>query len=349
MNQSDIKSLTPAQIQAALEAGIINTTQAEVLTSDKTSPQEAAIGHEENLRFIRSFSDIFITIGLIILGIGLFVINDNIPKGLITLSLTYGLVEFFGRKKRAHLPTLILTLTFMGLFINTTHKILGSVNIENLFIHAILYLAAISLLYWRIRLPFCIALIALSCLFLVYSAIFSIFPDIATQYAGLLVIIGGAACLNMALRYDIKDPERVLRFSDNAFWLHLIAAPLLVHGLTLSVAWRNNNGSFGFIGNYPPLLAFLTLSAIGLIILFGLAINRRALIVATISYGIFSLGYILNQTNLKTSTQIAATLIITGAAIVLLGVGWHPLRNQLIKILPKWKIFPPAHNSAPSS
>ena len=31
--------------------------------------------------------------------------------------------------------------------------------------------------------------------------------------------------------------------------------------------------------------------------------------------------------------------VLLGAAIVLLGVAWHPVRNQLIRALPKWHVF----------
>ena len=75
--------MTPEQISAALEAGIIDKAQAKVMmskaTGSKNGPRSAisdenqsVIGNEDDMRFLRSFSDIFISIGLGLLSLGLF-------------------------------------------------------------------------------------------------------------------------------------------------------------------------------------------------------------------------------------------------------------------------------------
>jgi len=72
-----------------------------------------------------------------------------------------------------------------------------------------------------------------------------------------------------------------------------------------------------------------------------LAINRRALIVASLGYAAAALAYLFDGTGLGLSGSLTAALVALGASIVLLGVAWHPLRNQLIRVLPNWRIFPP--------
>ncbi len=37
------------------------------------------------------------------------------------------------------------------------------------------------------------------------------------------------------MRFDMTDPERLTRRTDIAFWLHLLAAPLIVHSLISGV------------------------------------------------------------------------------------------------------------------
>ncbi len=46
----------------------------------------------------------------------------------------------------------------------------------------------------------------------------------------------GLAVFAAAMAFDISDRERVTRRADCAFWLHLLAAPLIVHSLVSFVA-----------------------------------------------------------------------------------------------------------------
>ena len=43
------------------------------------------------------------------------------------------------------------------------------------------------------------------------------------------VLLLGVAVFLYAMRWDSSDPARLTRRSDVAFWLHLLAAPMIVH------------------------------------------------------------------------------------------------------------------------
>ena len=118
--------LDAAQIQAALNAKIITAEQAKEMRADLDAPahntpavtnsNNAAIGHEDNMRFLRSFSDVFIAIGLVLMTLGLSGATKIMGGGVLFLGAAMVMwlgAEFFGRKKRAHLPTLILALGFL--------------------------------------------------------------------------------------------------------------------------------------------------------------------------------------------------------------------------------------------
>jgi len=160
--------MNEAQIKAALDADIITADQAAAMRADWQVPNtpsthkiEASIGHEDNMRFLRSFSDVFIAIGLVLLALGLSGLTKIMGGGVLFLAaaaIMWAGAEYFGRKKRAHLPTLILALGFL-IFVQTGFAALfgGSGSLAGL-----ITVGAMTVFYWRIRLPFCIALIAAS-------------------------------------------------------------------------------------------------------------------------------------------------------------------------------------------
>lgn len=354
--------MTKDQIEAALKAGIINQDQADKMRAEleasavvadmglEATPSEtsenseiAYIGDEENMRFVRSFSDVFIAIGLGILGVGLFTFAGMAGGGfgfLLGIPLIWLMCEYFGRKKRAHLPTLILALMYL-LFVHAAMSALIDLPSAKGVAPALVTILAMLVFYWRFRLPFSIALIALSCVILV----FALFHEAISS--GTLMLLSGFALFVSAVAYDMRDTDRKTRFADNAFWLHFTAAPLIVHGFAILALTPKTTKIWGFL----PMVqlgksdAALLLLVIGLLTLVGLAINRRALIVSSLGYAAFAIGFLIKDTGLNFGSIIAATLLLLGGGIVFLGVGWHQARRGLLHILPRTgilaKVFPP--------
>jgi len=220
-----MNKMTPDQIKAALDAGIISQSQADEMRRDVApTDADAQIGNEDNMRFVRSFSDVFIAIGIGLLAIGVFaaaMIMGGKISFLFAAAVMAVLAEYFGKRKRQHLPTLITALAFL-LF---THKGLGAIiDGGSGIIAAAITLGAMLLFYVRVRLPFCIALIAISALFLVYALLDKAIPDLLRNHLSWFFVISGLVMLAIAVLYDMRDLHRTTRFADNAFWLHFAAA-----------------------------------------------------------------------------------------------------------------------------
>ena len=77
-----------------------------------------------------------------------------------------------------------------------------------------------ALFYAHIRLPFCIALIAVSLIYLLFAVLAQIAPDFLRARIGTVPILSGLAVFAAALAYDTQDSHCRTRFADNAFWLH---------------------------------------------------------------------------------------------------------------------------------
>ena len=327
-------SLSPDQIKAALKAGIISQAQAKAMNSG--APSDSIMGDEENLRFARSFSDIFIGLGLSLFALGLWFVIGMFGGGyayLVGALAMAGGAEYFARKKRAHFPTWVLALCFLIFASAGLGALMPSIGA------AALTLGAMALFYARYRLPFCMALMAISAVMLLTALI--------PEARGPVSILSGIALFIAAIAYDMRDPKRLKRFSDNAFWLHFVAAPLFIHGVGALAIKANTQILFGIVPmpDINSADAAIVLAVIAILSIIALAINRRALIAASLLYAGIAIGFLVRDTGLNATAIISISLIVLGAGIVFLGVGWHGARRALLKILPRkgiWaRIFPP--------
>ena len=354
-----MSDMTPEQIEAALKAGIISEDQAiamrvksakaEVRTPPPSADDAAVIGNEDDMRFVRSFSDVFIAIGVGLFALGLTAMATLMGGDIVFLgaALIMALMaEYFGKRKRQHLPTLITALAFLIFTQIGLASVLPDLGIGSDIVLALSVFAAMLLFYLRVRLPFCMALIAIALLYVFYALLWQIAPGLMKSQAGWMLMIGGLATLAVALWYDTHDRHRTTRFSDNAFWLHFTAAPLIVHGLVLETVTLERELLFDRLP--VPMLGNDDAAIMGLIViiiaLFGLAINRRALIVSSLGYAGFAIGFLMKDTGLDIGKVVAATFLLLGGVIIFLGAGWHSARNALIKVLPSWPIFPPPYD-----
>ena len=349
--------MTQNQIDQALQAGIIDAAQAKEMmaktmraklndkssNSSNSAPEAALIGDGENMRFVRSFSDVFIATGIGLLSLGLYASIGIFGGGvgyLVGAALLWLMCEYFGRKKRAHLPTLFLALAYL-IFVHRGMSNLLDLGAAPGILPAVITILAMLLFYWRFKLPFSVALIALSLVILVFALLGGTVPT------GILLLLSGLALFATALSYDARDTGRLTRFADNAFWLHFTAAPLIIHGFAVQVLTPEIVRIWGVIpmvqlGKTDATFMLLT---IGLLALVGLAINRRALLVSSLGYAGFAIGFLIKDTGLNLGSVVALTLLLLGGGIVFLGVGWHGARKALLKVLPTTgfmaKIFPP--------
>ncbi|MEM1086890.1 MAG: hypothetical protein AAGH90_04110 [Pseudomonadota bacterium] len=366
-----------AGLRAAVGANVITAAQAsrlEAFLISRLDGDERPVAGQENLRFLANFNDIFITLGLIILFIGLttFVsmvatpsvasghILSGIVAALVIGGAAWGMLEYFAGRRRLLLPSMALTLMFcmfvtFGLTALYGSSVIGADFIEtidaddvfqlsgNLGIVACLssFLAA-ALVFLRFRLPFSLAVMAISLSGAVYTFL--------SFYGGLGLILGGTAFLLLgiltflaAVFFDMQDPERIRKPSDHAFWLHLTAAPQIIAGVSTIVTGSNIlMGSTSGTDNSAQSLTLL-----GVLLLIGivsLAINRRALIAASLITFIFGLSFVLSEVGLDASNIFIMVTIIIGSGVVLLGAGWKTARRAVLVFFPKggtWnRVFP---------
>jgi hypothetical protein len=373
-----------AQLEAAAAAGIISGEQAAQLQSFLQEKPVTAPSGEEELRFIRNFHDVFLAIGICLLAIGLAVaiavfasgaanaLEGTLRAGFSAVGaavLMWGLGELFARRRRLFLPAIaiVLSLTmfavvaaallYAGVLVGRDFEWgsrFGDIPQELRFgvlIAMSLAIVAPAAFYARFRLPFSLGFAGAGAAAFVIVAFLVTDTEGAFQVMPALHLVLGVLLFIAGVAFDARDPARATRMSDNGFWLHFAAAPLIL------------NGAFGLIGmafGETILLARLggsvdsgaasAQAAVTLLVVIALGflsllINRRVLIVsASITTGI-AIGILLNAVGLGAGSLAAATLITLGAFVLILGAGWHAARRALLGwVKPDgfWaRVFPP--------
>jgi hypothetical protein len=332
------------ELGAAVSAGVIGQAEADRLAAFLATyragrPQAEALETEdaEAIRFVRGFHDVFLTIGVTLLLIGIGSTAEILASGAWPYPIAiaaWALAEYFTRIKRLMLPSVVLSVAFGitgGLLFSAVGLALYGVSGEiialtNRFIVlppvtvAIGILAASVLFYLRFRLPFTLAQI-------VVAASYVIRVVLGNEYSTpFLLLIVGLLTFTAALLFDLKDRERRTIASDNAFWLHLTAAPLIVH-TTIGFVQSETVASW----TLPMALAIL--GVICGLALIALLIDRRALLVAGLFYFGAALFVLIRNTAIESNAVFAVTILILGVSLLLLGVGWRILRRLAVETL----------------
>ena len=333
-----------------VERGIITAEQAERLRALETAgePPELPVSpDDEQLRFISGFSDVFVTIGLaMFLGaVGYFALSSYGPFGMwMAIAVTaWLLAEFFTRLRRMALPSIVLLIVFAwaafaasAIFLGPGATYSSSQSVWALFAFGVIEPAMLAgaafltvlltaLHYWRFRVPITIAAGCGALLLMVIGLASGLFPQSSRGAHSALILACGLAIFGLAMRFDMTDPERLTRRTDIAFWLHLLAAPLIVHSVTRGLV---TDASKLDPGTAVAIIAvFLALSFVAVLI------DRRAMLVSGLTYAGIAFWTLIRQAGLSDMTT-PLTVLVLGTFVLLLSAGWRPLRAGILLTVP---------------
>jgi hypothetical protein len=334
-----------------VERGIITAEQAERLRALERAgepPELPATPDDEQLRFISGFSDIFVTIGLaMFLGaIGFFGSRSGGPLGMwITIAAAaWLLAEFFTRLRRMALPSIVLLVVFVAAVFLGANTFLGAEARASLHPQAaagmfglagydpttvaaaaFVTVLATALHYWRFQVPITIAAGCCALTGTVAGLIYGLAPELPPVAYNVVVFACGLAVFALAMRFDIADPERLTRRTDIAFWLHLLASPLIVHSLIKGMV--TDASKLSPATAVAIMAVFLALSFVAVLI------DRRAMLVSGLAYAGVAFWTLIRQAGLSDMTT-PLTLLVLGAFVLLLSAGWRPLRAGILSMIP---------------
>lgn len=334
--------VTRAQVERLRE--IEATLAPAAARADEREPQD-----EESLRFVTGFADIFVTVGLLLfMGALAFLMDSGTGSTLMFAGLAacaWVLAEFFTFKRRMALPSIVLLVVFVGAVLMLSLQVFGSLipaphelpdrywfipttNPGALAAAAVVTVALASLHYVRFRVPITIAAGAFALCLLAVALVAVVDPAMNETTFNLTLLLLGIAVFALAMRFDMSDPARATRRTDIAFWLHLLAAPLIVHplirGLLHGLDGRMTTGAALGI-----LWVFLLLGVVAVII------DRRAILVSGLVYAGVAFGAVIRSLGFTGSSFVVPVVLLSlGAFILVLSAGWQPLRRALLRRLP---------------
>ena len=351
------------ELDEAVAAGAIDANAASSLRNFLDRGRETPAVDEEQFRLVTSFNDIFVSIASLILlfavgwiaqalgeSLGLMVSEGGRdgPSFLAPAAIAataWGLALFFTARRRMALPSIILVFAFViGVFGATgllgaqfLDDTLTSLDDDPMAKVLVSSLAAVSAavatlaayLHWRrFHVPVTVAAGAAAAAGIILAIAAAIFGDSLGDMRNLILgvtLVLGIAVFILAMRWDSSDQARVTRRSDVAFWLHLLAAPMIVHPVFTLLGLNDGNATIGEGLVVVLLYAVLAIAA--------LAIDRRALLVSALAYVLYALTELFKQIG-AVELSVALTALVIGSALLLLSAFWHQARRMVVGTLP---------------
>ena len=349
-----------SDLESAVTAGAISAEAVEALRAHAASQRSAPVADEEQFRLITGFNDIFVTIACALVIFASAAVGGEAETWLgaaWVAAACWLMAEMFTRRRRMALPSIVLLIGFSvacGLaaanlvwplfpqhivahpFTNEFGKPDTYTSTEYYpWQHAAIagiggLAAAMGALahWWRFKVAITIAagIAALVVLLLSLVAAATGQELESNRLIAPAAFICGLAVFAYAMKWDLTDPARKTQNADIAFWLHLLAAPLIAHPLFYWMGVTEGH-------------AISTLTALGVLaiyLVFGvvaLAVDRRALLVSALAYVLIALGQLFRSYG-AVQLNVALTALVIGSALLVLSAFWAPIRRAVVAWLP---------------
>ena len=307
-------------LQKAADRSIIENSQIDPLLAfiDDQHAKPVEDNREEPLKFIRSFGDVFITLGVVILVIAINMLPLFAYYYLIPAAGFVMVAEWLVRVRKLALPGIAILISILH-FVNKAIDF----NHDNASVFGLGVLSLVSLLFYlRYKMPFSLLPLAAG---LVAIVIIQIGVDVIGQP---FVFVGlGLLVFTVAMWFDVRDTARVSHLSDSAFWLHLLASPLIVHGAMISLLF-NQQEWIQAIDKEIIIIVFF----VGFLLL-ALLLDRRAMLVSTQVYMIYALTQVLEGQLDSTQNVLIYVLMALGLLVIFFGAYWYKARRLVFGFL----------------
>jgi len=307
-------------LQKAVNEKIIQAEQLEPLYEFLQSEHvdNEVDGREEPLKFIRSFGDVFITLGIILLAVSINRINFTGYEAVIPVVGFIAVAEWLVRVRRLALPGIAILLAVL-FFVNEATP----AEYDTSTISGLVVLGLTSLLFYlRYKMPFSLLPLA-ACL--ISMSVIQIGLDVLET--PIIFAVLGLIVFTVAMWFDAQDTKRISHMSDSAFWLHLLAAPLIVHGV-MAYMLLSESAVLEFINKEIMIIVFFAC-----FFLLALLVDRRAMLISTQLYVIYALTQLFQDRVSSTQDVMIYILMALGLFVIYFGAYWYKTRYIIFRFI----------------
>jgi len=322
--------ISKTTLQKASDKNIIDKDQIEPLYQFIRNEQSesSTTNAEEPLKFIRSFGDVFIALGVTLLAVSINMLSLSAYEFLIPAAGFIIIAEWLVGVRRLALPGIVILIALL-FFINKALAFDG--EYANTLSLSIIGLSSL-LFYLRYKMPFSLLTLTVS---IIAMIIMQIGEDALKN--PLIFSALGFIIFSIAMSFDCRDTKRISHLSDNAFWLHLLAAPLIVHGAMLPLVLNENTLNISTLDISLGREILMVIFFAGFFIT-ALFVDRRAMLVSTQLYAIYALTQLFSSDLIDSQNVIIYVLMMLAMLVIFFGTYWYKTRHLLFGFLSSSKL-----------
>lgn len=315
-----------SDLDDAVSRNIITGEQAEKLREIAQARIRRPHGTNERFNIVNNLAEIFVSIGQVLFFVALFIFVGSYGASAAIAVPVAGIIagwvmaEFFARYRNMRWPAIVGSVAAALCTAWLAAVLAGGLEAHNK--EAVWRLAGLA------------AVVSLGLSLLRYRLPFLMLPLVSATGAlaawslpwprEITMVVAGAAALIAAVLFDLRDRERMTRSGAFAFWLYVAGAPMFLHSIYASVTALGQS----------TLAIVSVLAVAAAACLFGLLLDRRSPIVASLLYLGVIIAWSANALSVSPQLQVALTLFILGTGVMLLGVWWKQARTMLLKVMP---------------
>ena len=320
---------TDEDLESAVQQGVFNRQAVERFRGMVEQRRATPHVDEESFRLLTGFNDIFVVIACTVVLVSLWMLlSGDIVPGLAVAAASWGLSEYFVRRRRMALPAVALLISYvagLGHVLVFGALTAAEVRESDLYGSAGLFVMAllVGLHWWRFRVPVTIAALTATVMGFLLSLVVEYWPE---SWLWSLFLLAGVATFAFAMWWDLSDRQRLSYRSDVAFWLHLLSAPLIVHPLFMGVQMVGESAD--------SLASWLVVGIYLLLVWLSLVIDRRAFMVSSLAYVIFAFYTLFEGVYQSSEAGYAVVGLLLGSALLLLSAWWQVARRWSLQWLP---------------
>lgn len=342
------------------QANSIRLIETEIGSSKSEEIQSDYPDDEEGIRFASGFGDLFIALGIgtLLYGILQTALSASVLGFAAVSVICWILAEIVCRWQQRSLPGIVVSVGFVLSSCAAAYYYLSENHPNTFFdrldlmvltqdrliwILPLLLFASSLIFYFRFKLPFSLFLSAIG---FAGSVVLGIYSTVnIVEFSTIIIpclVLAGLSIFAVAIYFDASDRTRKTSRADNAFWLHLVASPLIVHSIMWqSAIWiTDTNGlSLLAINQAAGPLSLIVLLIFVTLMFLALVIDRRAMLVSSLVYVTLAVTYLGSESGGFAATTSFVPIIL-GGGILSVGISWQTLRKIVFKILPLSPVEP---------